>query len=307
MDASLLMSGNVNVHQESFRLAELLQEVYRKYQYDARTKGLKMTIKPEPGTVLVITDQTMVKRIMEELVGNAIKYTRKGQVSLGAVTGDGKITIEVSDTGKGISEEALPRIWEPFMQEDVSTTRTFEGSGLGLTIVKGFVDLLGGNIEVQSKPGLGSTFTVTIPDHNPDNSKVALKSNTSLPTTSKPNILIAEDEALNVLYLKRVFRNKDFELHFATNGQEALELAENNPEINLVFMDIKMPVMDGLEATRRIKAIRPDLPVVAVTAYAASEDRQACFEAGCNDYIAKPFTPEELDKMIRRYTSGELL
>lgn len=307
MDASLLMSGNVNVHQESFRLAELLQEVYRKYQYDARTKGLKMTIKPEPGTVLVITDQTMVKRIMEELVGNAIKYTRKGQVSLGATASTGKITIEVSDTGKGISEEALPRIWEPFMQEDVSTTRTFEGSGLGLTIVKGFVDLLGGNIEVQSKPGLGSTFTVTIPDHNPDNSKVALKSNTSLPTTSKPNILIAEDEALNVLYLKRVFRNKDFELHFATNGQEALELAENNPEINLVFMDIKMPVMDGLEATRRIKAIRPDLPVVAVTAYAASEDRQACFEAGCNDYIAKPFTPEELDKMIRRYTSGELL
>jgi PAS domain S-box-containing protein len=307
MDASLLMSGNVNVHQENFRLDELLQEVYRKYQYDARAKGLKMTIKPEPGSVLVTTDQTMVKRILEELVGNAIKYTRKGQVSLGATASTGKITIEVSDTGKGISEEALPRIWEPFMQEDVSTTRTFEGSGLGLTIVKGFVDLLGGNIEVQSKPGMGSTFTVIIPDHNPDNAKVVSKTSVKTVAPSKPNILIAEDEALNVLYLKRVFRNKDFELHFASNGQEALEFVENNPEINLVFMDIKMPVMDGLEATRRIKAIRPNLPVVAVTAYAASEDRQACFEAGCDEYIAKPFTPEELDKMIRRYTSGELL
>ncbi len=307
MDASLLMSGNVNVHHESFRLDDILQEVFRKYHYDARSKGLKMNIKPEPGKVTVITDQTMVRRILEELLGNAVKYTRKGQVSFGASSAEGKIKIEVSDTGKGISDEALPRIWEPFMQEDVSTTRTFEGSGLGLTIVKGFVDLLGGSIEVQSKPGMGSTFTVTLPDHNPENLKRDSKPTIAKSTSSKPNILIAEDEALNVLYLKRVFRNKDFELHFAANGQEALQIAENNPEINLVFMDIKMPVMDGLEATRRIKAIRPDLPVVAVTAYAASEDRQACFEAGCNEYVAKPFTPEDLDKMIRRYTSGSLI
>lgn len=307
MDASLLMSGNVNVHLENFRLDELLQEVLRKYQYDARNKGLKFIINPIPSNAIVNTDQTMVKRILEELVGNAIKYTRKGQVHFGAVIGGSQIVLEVTDTGKGISEEALPRIWEPFMQEDVSTTRTFEGSGLGLTIVKGFVEMLGGTIDVQSKPAMGSTFRITIPDYNPVNTALSSSKPHEPEPASTPNILIAEDEALNILYLKRVFRNKDFVLHFASNGQEALDCVQQYPGINLVFMDIKMPVMDGLEATRRIKAIRPGLPVVAVTAYAASEDRQACFEAGCDEYIAKPFTPEELDKMIRRYTDGKLL
>ncbi len=307
MDASLLMSGNVNVHLENFRLNDLLQEVVCKYQYDARYKGLKLTVNPIPSNASVNTDQTMVKRILDELVGNAIKYTRKGQVNFGAVIGGSQIILEVTDTGKGISEEALSRIWEPFMQEDVSTTRTFEGSGLGLTIVKGFVEMLGGTIDVQSKPGMGSTFKVTIPDYNPENTAVFSRKPPEPEPASTPNILIAEDEALNILYLKRVFRNKNFVLHFATNGQEALDFINQYPEINLVFMDIKMPVMDGLEATRRIKAIRPGLPVIAVTAYAASEDRQACFEAGCDEYIAKPFTPEELDKMIRRYTDGELL
>ncbi|HMM11531.1 MAG TPA: PAS domain S-box protein [Bacteroidales bacterium] len=307
MDASLLMSGNMNVHHESFRLDELLQEVLRKYQYDARAKGLKISIKPEPGNVVVITDQTMTRRILEELVGNAVKYTNKGQVNFGAAANEGKIILTVADTGKGISEEALPRIWEPFMQEDVSTTRTFEGSGLGLTIVKGFVTLLGGQIEVQSKTAMGSTFTITLQDLNQENARRKAAEDVDQKTSSSPVILIAEDEALNVLYLKRVFRNKDVVLHFASNGREALEMAENIPDINLVFMDIKMPVMDGLEATRRIKTIRPKLPVVAVTAYAASEDRQACFEAGCDEYIAKPFTPEDLDKMIRRYTTGKIL
>lgn len=307
MDASLIMSGNVVVHHEHFVLGDVLQEVYRKYQYDARTKGLKFIIKPEPGNVAVISDQNMVKRMLDEVVGNAIKYTRKGQVVFGATLGGGKIVLEVTDTGKGISEEALPRIWEPFMQEDVSTTRSFEGSGLGLTIVKGFIDLLGGTVEVESKPGMGTTFRLIVPDLNPDNANLSARASKPETSLAKPNILIAEDEALNVLYLKRVFRNKDFVLHFAGNGQEALELVQQHPDINLVFMDIKMPVMDGLEATRRIKALRPDLPIVAVTAYAASEDRHACFEAGCDEYISKPFTPEELDVMIRRYTSGSLL
>lgn len=307
MDASLLMSGNMNAHQELFQLGEVLREVLRKYEYEARTKALKLSIRPEPDNVPVITDQTMVKRILDELVGNAVKYTRRGQVNLGATIQNGVITLEVTDTGIGISAEALPKIWEPFMQEDVSTTRTYEGSGLGLTIVKGFVELLGGTIDVQSMPGMGSTFRVSLPDHNPNNKNLLPAAEHKTATPSKPNILIAEDEALNILYLKRLFRNKDVELHFASNGQEALSLAEMHPEINLVFMDIKMPVMDGLEATKRIKALRPKLPVVAVTAYAASEDRHACFAAGCDDYIAKPFTPDELDKMIKKYTSGSII
>jgi PAS domain S-box-containing protein len=307
MDVSLLMSGNYNVHLESFSLHELLHELLRKFQYEAKSKGLILTIKPTPANAQVISDYNMVKRILEELVSNAIKYTHKGQVYFGAVIGESKIVLDVTDTGIGISEEALQHIWDPFMQEDVSTTRAFEGSGLGLTIVKGFVDLLGGSIDVKSKSTVGSTFTIIIPDNNPENNKTFPSTSLVTETITTPNILIAEDEALNILYLKRVFRNKNFVVHFAMNGKEALEFVQQHPEINLVFMDIKMPVMDGLEATRQIKAIRPMLPVVALTAYAASEDRQACFEAGCDEYLAKPFTSDELDKMISRFIPGTLL
>ncbi|MDO8898719.1 MAG: response regulator, partial [Bacteroidales bacterium] len=245
----------------------------------------------------------MVKKIINELVGNSIKYTVRGQVVFGMKLMNQHFEIFVKDSGIGISKSAMPKIFEPFVQEDVSSTRTYEGSGLGLTIVKGLVDLLKGSIDVVSDSVSGTTFLVKIPD-------MRQRHTDSLPKEAKPNtesdvtkmsILVAEDEALNVLYVKRMFKNSGYQLYFAQNGQEAVDVVKQVPEINLVLMDIKMPVMDGLEATRIIKAIRADLPVIAVTAYAANDDRHACMNAGCDEYVSKPFIADELVKLIEKY------
>jgi PAS domain S-box-containing protein len=305
MDVSLLMSGNMNIYPEEIFPRDLLQEVYKKHVYEAKVKNLIFKIQDDQPSESksVISDYGMIKKIINEIVGNSVKYTVKGQVVFGVKLMNQHFEIFVKDTGIGISESAMPKIFEPFVQEDVSSTRTYEGSGLGLTIVKGLVDLLKGSIDVESDPENGTTFHVKIPD-------MRQKQIDNLPKEAKPgaesgikkmSILIAEDEALNVLYVKRVFKNSDYQLYFAQNGQEAVDVVKQIPGINLVLMDIKMPVMDGLEATRIIKAFRPDLPVIAVTAYAANDDRHACMNAGCDEYVSKPFIADELIKLIEKY------
>jgi signal transduction histidine kinase/CheY-like chemotaxis protein len=305
MDVSLLMSGNMNVYPEEINIKELLQEVYNIHSYEAKAKNLLFKIENEqlPEGKSIISDYAMIKKIIHELVGNSVKYTNRGHVVFGVKLINHQIEIYVKDTGIGISKSAMPKIFEPFVQEDVSTTRTYEGSGLGLTIVKGFVDLLNGNIDVESEASKGTSFYVRVPDLRKRQTDVVQTDKYSglSAGSNQMNIVVAEDEALNVLYVKRMFKNLGYQLHFAQNGQEAVDLVKQKPEINLVLMDIKMPVMDGLEATKIIKKLRPELPVIAVTAYAANDDRHDCIKAGCDEYVSKPFIAEELIKLIEKY------
>lgn len=306
MDVSLLMSGNMNVHPEETEPESILDEVFRKHNFEARSKSLKFRIQHTIDPVgKICTDISMLRKIMDELVGNAVKYTRSGSVVFGIEVKESDLVFFVNDTGKGIATEAIAKVFEPFMQEDTSSTRMHEGSGLGLTIVKGLVELLNGNIDVDSSPGMGTKIRVTLPDIRPVSKKISNVAKAGGIAASFRNLLIAEDEALNVLYIKRMFKNSPFTLFFASNGKEAIEMVEQHPEIGLILMDIKMPVMDGMEATRQIKKKRPDISIIAVTAYAAADDRNACFEAGCDDYISKPYLADDLFRLINKFSETE--
>lgn len=300
MDVSLLMSGNMMVHPEKIDPRQLINDIRRKYEFEASSKGLLFEAIEQntTGKNTFLSDLGMIQKILNELVGNAIKYTQKGFVRYGYKLTEAGLQLIVEDSGIGISKDARNKIFEPFMQEDNSSTRKYEGSGLGLTIVKGLTELLGGKINLESGQQKGTSISINIPSADQKHKETIVMQ--TVKSDQTPTILIAEDEVLNVLYLKRILKNSEYNLLFAQNGEEAVKLIHEHPEINLVLMDIKMPVMDGLEATRLIRLTNDTLPIIAVTAYAANDDRHACMAAGCSDYISKPFTADDLKELIKK-------
>ena len=179
------------------------------------------------------------------------------------------------------------KIFERFIQVDNPLTRNIEGSGLGLSITKAYVAMLGGTIQVESIEGKGSTFTFTLP-YNPPVTTVPTKAVSSL------LLLIADDDDITRILLKKILKNENMTFLYAHNGQEAVDLAKLHPEINLVLMDIKMPLLNGYEATRQIKNLRPDLQIIAQTGFTAPEDREKAIQAGCDRFIKKPISKKEL-------------
>jgi len=306
MDVSLLMSGNMPFNVETIHLANLLNEVNKKHQHLAKAKNIefKMMVSEESMKMQMDGDRGYLYKILNELVTNALKYTQKGFIHMGFETADNELILFVRDSGKGISEKALPEIYKPFIQEDFSGTRNQEGAGLGLTIVKGLVHLMQGRIRIDSVSDKGTTFYIHIPLKSAINMQLSKPIEKPVQVDQNkdwPTILVAEDEDLNILYTKRIFKSKPFNVLYARNGSEAVQLVNEQDNIDLVLMDIKMPVMDGLEATGQIKLIKPDLKIIAVTAYAANDDRFMCLNAGCDDYITKPFKPAELFEMIHTW------
>jgi len=234
-----------------------------------------------------------------------LKFTNKGFIEMGYHVKDEKIIIHVKDTGIGISPGNREKIFERFSQEDKDISSKLGGLGLGLSISKENARLLGGDISLESIKGKGSTFFVTIP-YLPESGE---KKITDIIRTSKSNdrktILIVEDEEVNYLYLDTVLKEEDgneINIFHARNGKEAVDACRGNSSIDIVLMDIKMPVMNGLEATRVIKSFLPALPIIAQTAYSTESDRQEAFKHGCDDYLTKPVDKEELFRLVRKYT-----
>ena len=238
-------------------------------------------------------------QILTNLINNALKFTIKGGVDFGYRKKGNMLEFYVIDSGIGIPAEMQDKVFDRFHQVDNSLTRGYEGAGLGLSISNSFVKLLGGKMLVESTDGAGATFSFTLP-YNPVNileSSALQHENSGLCTQHSVRsfcILIAEDDPMSTLLLKRNFKDENFCIHCAENGWEAVELVRHHPEINLVLMDIKMPVMNGYEATRLIKHERPDLPVIAQSAFTSKEDRDKAREAGCDDFITKPISKSEL-------------
>jgi CheY-like chemotaxis protein len=194
-------------------------------------------------------------------------------------------------------------IFEMFSQEDSSNTRGYDGSGLGLTIAKGLVKLLGGGIKVNTEKGKGATFTFTIPHlvlSTP--MKPSKIRRLELTDHNKMLVLIAEDEDSNYLYMEAVLKMIGYKSLHAINGAEAVAMCKQNDKINLVLMDIKMPIMNGIEATQLIREFKPELPIIATTAYAQTGDEQRFITAGCNGYLAKPVKKESLLALLNSYT-----
>jgi len=302
MDISLITSGNMEVHTQDVELFNELTIIEDEFKEKANEKKLELKLMlTENGDVSFRTDPELLKKIMQHLMSNAIKFTRSGSITFGCRRSDNHLRFFVSDTGQGISPSAMEIIFQPFGQEDPSITRGHEGSGLGLSIAKGMAELLGGSIAVESEKGNGATFYFDLPLH--DKPATRARQNDTIETTAQagiPVILIAEDDAISFKYFEILFRRFQVKLLRACTGEEAVAIADKHPEIALVLMDLKMPGMNGLEATKHIKEKHPDLPVIAQTSHALSGDAHRALQAGCDDYLTKPINKNILLKTIEK-------
>ncbi len=294
MDISLLTSGNMSVAKKKFSLHSFLNKLYEFYKNEILNKNIEllMELNKKKDAVLIETDEDILKKIFHYIIENSIKFTTTGHIRLGYLLKEKKIEFFVEDTGKGIEPDKVSTVFEPFVQEDLRLSRGYEGSGLGLSISKGLVELLGGSIAISSEKGCGTIVTFTLPGAD-----ISAKEIISVPADLNGNdfvVLIAEDDSVNRLYLEMILNHADIKCISVENGIQAVDACRENFNISIVLMDLKMPVMGGLEATRLIKQFRPDLPVVAVSAHAMKDDIKLSMEAGCDDYLTKPFNQEVL-------------
>ncbi|WP_428772486.1 ATP-binding protein [Vibrio sp.] len=256
-------------------------------------------------------DPTRFSQIVFNLLGNAVKFTQGGEVQLTIEFNNSQLEIKVSDTGIGISEEQLKLLFKPFQQVDNTVTRQFGGTGLGLAITKHLVDLMNGEITVASKPGRGSIFSVSIPTSSlPDSTKKPAKTddnqNTSYP---RLNVLLVEDTKSNQMVIKLLLERLGYNVTILENGFEAVKFAENNhlTGIDIVLMDISMPIMDGITATKEIRKFNILTPIIALTAHAMDTDKQLCQTAGMQGFIAKPVRLEKLRDAIEQVVSEQII
>jgi signal transduction histidine kinase len=303
LDIAMLTSGNQKVYKKEFNPSEVLHNVIQKYKDQCHEKSVSLTVQ-EPSNnheIKIFTDVEMFGKIVHQLVDNAVKFTPHGSILIGYEMINDEIKFFIKDTGIGISEENKMHIFENFIQEDSNTTRGYEGSGLGLPIASKFIQILDGKIWLESEKSKGSTFHFSIPsmEKTTMNNLQNIVHNHS--NGSKQTILIAEDDDINFFYFKALLTNELIEILHAKNGIEAVKICQNHPEIELVLMDLKMPEMDGFEATRQIKLLRNDLPIIAITAYCESEDKRMALQAGCNEFITKPVKKEFFIKKLEEF------
>lgn len=297
MDASLITSGSLKPKITSINIKNLLEEIHDMYLPACLEKNIQFNLlkKNFSDNFRMNTDRELLMKVLRQLLDNSVKFTQTGSIDIECEVDQKFIRFQVKDTGVGMDKGILERLFKPFHQEETGSARSFEGSGLGLTIAKGIVNKLEGDIWVTTKKGEGSVFTFTLPFRAVQIPLEEIKPDLKpAKTDGIPVVLVAEDEDSNFYLIEALLRKANVKVIRALNGQEAVDYCLNDPEISLVLMDIKMPVMDGLEATRQIKDNRKQLPVIAITAHALTGDQTKILEAGCNDYISKPFRKETL-------------
>ncbi len=308
IDISKIESGGLELSANKVDLAKMLQGLGQFFEPEAVNKGLELVLESNflHENCIVTIDANKTESVITNLLKNAIKFTDQGQIVLGGNLNGNTLEFFVKDTGRGIAAEKLTRIFDRFVQADNSYSRAYEGSGLGLSISKAYVELMGGKINVESKLGEGSYFSFSLPVEKECSEKESYKEeprSISHEVLEKSDfvILIAEDDNISFLLLKRMFKNDNIRLLRAVNGEDAVTKCIQYPEISLVLMDIKMPVMDGYTATGIIHNTRPGLPVIALTAYALKEDRERALASGCIDYLSKPVNREKLMQKLGKY------
>ena len=303
MELSLLMTGNMYRNDTLFNLSKLMNEIYRSFKSEADKKNLGFLLRTHAKSdLMVITDRMMLKRVVEEIADNAFKFTEKGKVTLDYKFEDEFVHISITDTGQGITPEYLPLIFEPFMQENVYSARPHNSPGLGLSIVHGLISLLRGHIKSDSQQDSGTCITIRLPVRTATKSiePATIGSNKWTKRGKEPVILIVEDEQINRMFIKRLLDKYKCKILQAATGAEAVEKVKKHDVIDIVLMDLRMPGMDGFEAFKHIRKLKPNIAVAAVTAYGGASDRESCLTAGFVDYIAKPFNNKDLMSMLRR-------
>jgi signal transduction histidine kinase/CheY-like chemotaxis protein len=308
IDVSKIEAGQMKIIRKSFRLNSLLDQLQGLFTsspvFKSKANLELIATRNLPDNLSIYSDPDRVRQIFINLIGNAIKFTESGQVEFGYQLKEKVLEFYVKDTGIGISKEKQKLVFERFTQADDSLTRKFGGSGLGLAISRGLIELLGGHIWMSSELHKGSTFYFTIPyiptfdDENLPKPIEELRTDFDWKHRS---FLIVEDDKVSYKFLEGVFRKTGAKIFHAENGLRAIEYCRTKPEIDMVLMDIQLPEMSGLDATRIIKALRKDLPIIAQTANAMSEDKERCLEVGCVDYVSKPINIGILFNKIDKY------
>lgn len=306
IDISKIQSGILEAKYTSINLNKTINKIIKQFSILAGEKQLKIKSNyslPDEDSI-IFSDEFFIQQIISNLLSNAIKFTDKGEIEVSYILQGNKLLFSIRDTGCGIAPEQKEKIFERFYQADLSLTRKYEGAGLGLAITKGLVEALGGKIWFESVPHQGTTFYFTIPYYLSKTVTDTVKIETEKKVSAKKKkILVVEDERINYLYISRILDTENFEVIPAFTGEKAIEIVKNDKDIDLVLMDIKLPDLSGIEVTKTIKQIRPALPVIAQSAYAFTNEREKMMEAGCDDYISKPFLKQDFLKIINKFLS----
>jgi PAS domain S-box-containing protein len=304
---SMIESGDIRVELEHFTFEKFrneLNEILFTEIKNLDRPNLAIHYSPDPAwpDLFLFSDQAKLLQIFSNILRNAVKFTIQGSVEYGYRVGNGKeVTFFVKDTGIGIAPELQKVVFEKFRQADETFTRKYGGTGLGLSISKRLTELLNGNIWVESVPGSGSTFYIMLPCRDLGWQASKNKAGNGLEFLRNKTILLVEDEESNYLLIKTIMKHSEAKIFWAQNGKEAVEQIDTNNEISIVLMDIKMPVMDGYEAARISKTLRPKLPVIALTAHALYGDEEKAFKSGFDNYIPKPINKNLLFSVLEQY------
>jgi CheY-like chemotaxis protein/two-component sensor histidine kinase len=312
LDLSKIEAGMVRIGSAPFSIRELVHSIEVMLKPKAAEKQLKLSVAVEASVPDTLEgDAIRLTQILVNLTGNALKFTSKGNVSI-SISNEGisgnviNAGITVSDTGIGVEKEKLQHIFERFLQAEDSVTRKYGGTGLGLSIVRDLVLLQNGNISVQSEPGKGTSFKLTIP-YKISADKVISHSTevNGLPVQSNFDdicILVVEDNEINQSLIKHLFKTWQLNFDLANNGREAVDKLWLK-KYELILMDIQMPEVDGYTATQEIRSkLKLDTPIIAMTAHAFPGEREKCLSYGMNEYISKPIREEQLYKLITQFT-----
>jgi PAS domain S-box-containing protein len=313
IDISKIEAGDVKIMKSDLAVNDFLKQMYQHYN---REKSLmnkdhiqfRLHI-PEMGNPTVHTDPARLKQVLYNLINNALKFTLEGFIEIGYTYQDPNLEFYVRDTGIGVTREKQQIIFDRFRQVDESLNSQFGGTGLGLAISRNLVNLLGGEMRIESEEQQGSTFYFTLPmlENNAMDLPVKEVKYSSGKKTRKimdltgRKILIAEDDSANYLFIETFLKQTNADILWARDGKEALEIFKAVPSLDMILMDLKMPDINGIDATRTIRKLNQKIPVIAITAYAFADDKENSIKAGCNAYLAKPVKIEQLSKILSTY------
>jgi len=304
IEISQIHANLITIINSDFDIVQVINELIHELKSKIGSKEIEFIVASDISNThhFISSDKIKITKILKHLIDNSIKFTEKGQIILEFNLKSDKIEFIVSDTGIGISKNMQQKIFEPFRQIELGVCRNYGGNGLGLAIAKAYIEMLNGSINLESEPNIGTLVSFSIPAIQiyPQNISIT---NIQKPRFSSNIILIVDDEQSNFEYLVELLSETNAKILHATNGQKAIDICRTEEQIDFVLMDIKMPIMDGYTATKLIKAFRPDLPVIAQTAYALDSDKEKFLDIGFDDYIFKPIQEEVLFSTIDKYVN----
>jgi PAS domain S-box-containing protein len=297
LDLSKIEAGKLSIELQPCDIGNLLADMAQLYQPIAVAQGLTFAVEPGGTIPVILTDPARLRQVVTNLVGNALKFTPTGSITLGARFENNRIRISVRDTGIGIAADRQAAIFDSFTQADVSTSRVYGGTGLGLTISRQLVEMMGGRLGLESAAGKGSEFWFDLPADVVVTGNAGRDADAATTAPLSGRVLLAEDNEVNVLVAQDALEEIGLHVDVAPDGRAAVAMALAEP-YDAILMDLHMPYMDGADATRAIREAGKTLPILAMTAAAREEDRRACLDAGMNGYITKPFDIEQVRQVL---------